>query len=67
MIVFDLKCGQEHVFEAWFADSGGFDSQVADGEVDNHYQHAKQRVAVKAAEPNEEGIIVFASPKKKAR
>jgi hypothetical protein len=33
MIVFDLKCPQEHVFEAWFADSGSFDSQVADGEV----------------------------------
>jgi len=34
MIVFDLKCPQEHVFEAWFADSGTFDSQVAAGEID---------------------------------
>ena len=34
MIVFDLKCPQEHVFEAWFADSGSFESQVADGEVE---------------------------------
>lgn len=33
MIVFDLKCPQEHVFEAWFADSDGFESQVAGGEV----------------------------------
>ncbi len=33
MIVFDLKCPQEHVFEAWFADSGSFESQVADGGV----------------------------------
>jgi hypothetical protein len=33
MIVFDLKCPQEHVFEAWFADSGTFDSQVAAGEI----------------------------------
>ena len=33
MIVFDLKCPQEHVFEAWFADSGSFDSQIADAEV----------------------------------
>ena len=33
MIVFDLKCTQEHVFEAWFADSDSFDSQAADGEV----------------------------------
>ena len=33
MIVFDLKCPQDHVFEAWFADSAACDSQIADDEV----------------------------------
>ncbi len=33
MIVFDLKCAQEHVFEAWFADSGACESQISAGEV----------------------------------
>lgn len=28
MIVFDLKCGEDHVFEAWFKDSAAFDAQV---------------------------------------
>lgn len=27
MIVFDLKCGGGHVFEAWFANSASFDDQ----------------------------------------
>lgn len=27
MIVFDLKCGKDHVFEAWFGDSADYDSQ----------------------------------------
>lgn len=27
MIVFDLKCGHGHVFEAWFASSGAYDDQ----------------------------------------
>ena len=34
MIVFDLKCGQEHVFEAWFADSEACESQISGGEVE---------------------------------
>ena len=33
MIVFDLKCGAGHVFEAWFASSGAFADQVAAGQV----------------------------------
>ncbi len=33
MIVFDLKCPQDHVFEAWFADSGACENQIAGGEV----------------------------------
>ena len=33
MIVFDLKCAQNHVFEAWFADSGTCESQIAASEV----------------------------------
>ncbi|QNE31443.1 DUF1178 family protein [Sphingomonas sp. NBWT7] len=27
MIVFDLRCGGEHVFEAWFASSAAYDHQ----------------------------------------
>ena len=34
MIVYDLKCPQEHVFEVWFADSGSYESQAASGEVE---------------------------------
>jgi len=33
MIVFDLRCGNDHVFEAWFRDGAAFDDQVAAGEV----------------------------------
>ena len=33
MILFDLKCANEHVFEAWFKDSETFDSQVEASEV----------------------------------
>jgi hypothetical protein len=33
MIVFDLKCRKDHVFEGWFADSAGFEAQVKAGEV----------------------------------
>lgn len=29
MIVFDLRCGMGHVFEAWFASSDAFESQRA--------------------------------------
>ncbi|WP_374942489.1 DUF1178 family protein [Sphingomonas sp.] len=33
MIVFDLKCGGGHVFEAWFASGAAFDAQAAAGQV----------------------------------
>lgn len=33
MIVFDLKCGNGHVFEAWFASGAAFDQQAAAGQV----------------------------------
>jgi len=33
MIVFDVKCGNDHVFEGWFADSGTFAEQAAAGEI----------------------------------
>lgn len=29
MIVFDLKCGQAHVFEAWFGSSSDYETQKA--------------------------------------
>lgn len=33
MIIFDLKCGQDHVFEAWFGSSQDFEDQRARGLV----------------------------------
>ena len=33
MIVFDLKCANAHVFEAWFASGAAFDEQAAAGQV----------------------------------
>jgi hypothetical protein len=33
MIVYDLRCPNDHVFEAWFRDSAGFDEQVRAGEI----------------------------------
>ncbi len=33
MIVFDLKCADGHVFEAWFRNGETFDAQAAAGEV----------------------------------
>lgn len=33
MICYSLRCGSEHVFEAWFKDSAGYDEQRAVGEV----------------------------------
>jgi hypothetical protein len=33
MIVFDVKCSKDHVFEGWFSSSAGFEEQVAAGEV----------------------------------
>ena len=34
MILYDLKCNEGHVFEAWFKDSGTFDAQSEAGEVE---------------------------------
>ncbi len=33
MIVYDLKCRKDHVFEAWFSDSASFAEQVEAGKV----------------------------------
>ena len=33
MIVFDLKCRKDHIFEAWFRDNVTFDEQVEAGVV----------------------------------
>lgn len=33
MIVFDVKCDKDHVFEAWFPDSGAFERQRRKGQV----------------------------------
>jgi hypothetical protein len=34
MILFDLKCKSDHVFEAWFQDSDAYDKLVAAGAVE---------------------------------
>lgn len=33
MIVYDLKCKKDHVFEAWFRDSGAYDDQARAGKL----------------------------------
>ncbi len=33
MIVYDLKCRKDHVFEAWFPDSAAFDAQAGAGKI----------------------------------
>ncbi len=33
MIVFNLKCPDAHVFEAWFRDSAGYERQASAGEI----------------------------------
>jgi hypothetical protein len=33
VIVFDLRCGTGHVFEAWFANGAAYDAQHAAGQV----------------------------------
>jgi hypothetical protein len=33
MILFTLRCVQNHEFEAWFRDGGGFEAQRAAGEI----------------------------------
>jgi len=33
MILFDLKCANDHVFEAWFKDSETFERQAEDAEI----------------------------------
>lgn len=33
MIVFDLKCREDHRFQGWFKNGGSFDAQAAAGEV----------------------------------
>ena len=34
MILFDLKCSEDHVFEAWFRDSETYDAQAASGVIE---------------------------------
>lgn len=33
MIVFDLRCAGDHVFEAWFGSSSAYEAQLAAGQV----------------------------------
>ena len=33
MVVYDLRCGNDHVFEAWFPGSDAFESQAKRGKV----------------------------------
>ena len=34
MIVYDLKCGEGHIFEAWFQNSTSFEQQAAGGHIE---------------------------------
>lgn len=34
MILFELKCGKDHRFEAWFRDGAAYDAQVRAGAID---------------------------------
>ena len=34
MILYDLKCGNGHKFEAWFKDSAAFDEQAKHGDIE---------------------------------
>ncbi len=33
MVVYDIRCSHDHVFEAWFPDSAAFDAQAKAGHV----------------------------------
>src|SRR5688572_19155043 len=33
MVVYDIRCSHDHIFEAWFRDSGTFDLQAKAGHV----------------------------------
>lgn len=33
MILFELRCGNDHHFEGWFRDNAGYDAQAAAGEI----------------------------------
>ena len=33
MVVYDIRCSHDHVFEAWFPDSAAFDTQAGAGHV----------------------------------
>lgn len=37
MIVFDLRCEDNHIFEAWFQNSDAFKAQLSDGHVECPY------------------------------
>lgn len=37
MILYQLRCGDDHTFEAWFRDSRAFDDQARDGHVECPY------------------------------
>ena len=33
MVVYDIRCSHDHVFEAWFPDSGAYETQAGAGEI----------------------------------
>jgi len=37
MILYQLRCEDDHTFEAWFRDSGAYDEQAARGHVECPY------------------------------
>lgn len=61
MIVFDLKCGRLHVFEAWFGSSADFEAQKKGGLLtcpicdDDHIEKAVMAPAVSAKSNQRDG------------
>lgn len=70
MIVFDLKCGRAHIFEAWFGSSADYDEQRARGLIqcpfcgDQAIGKAVMapRIGGKAAEQADTPVAVASAP-----
>lgn len=67
MIVFDLKCGNAHVFEAWFGSSEDYEQQRGRGLLscpicdDQHIEKAVMAPAVPAKSNQREGRVPVAT------
>ena len=73
MIVFDLKCGNNHIFEGWFEDSGAFEEQSEAGMIscpvcnDTFIAKAPSSFAIKTFRPQKTKADLKAGIEKMAR